>query len=334
MIEIPDSIENYRKKRSVYKELSERVKGILFELLNMEKINYVVLQSRAKKLDSFQNRIKDPKNKKKKLFDLAGIRVVGYVRHDIEKIIEIIKENFDVDEKKSKDKSEELAPDRFGYRATHLICKLPDQRIILPEFRKFNDMFFEIQIKTILEHAWAEIEHDRNYKYKGLPKKIQREFYLLSGALESADNQFDGISKKIEEYEKNIDKKTKEGKLLEIIIDPLTLKRFLIDKFSHHMNLEQTYGFKHTGEPEILELAHFGIKNIAQLDKITHPKLVEIISRAEESRSENLTSMVYFILLCNFQEKYFSVVKKNRNETASPFKKMLTRFKKAIADVS
>lgn len=194
-------------------------------------------------------------------------------------------------------------------------------------------MFFEIQIKTILEHAWAEIEHDRNYKYKGLPKKIQRDFYLLSGTLESADDKFDDINKKIEEYAKVIDTKTKAGKLLDIKIDPFTLKQFLIDKFSRKLKLQQSYGFDHTGETEISELTHFGIKNIEQLEKIIHPKLVEIISIVAKSRSENLTSMIYFILLTHFQENYFPLLDKSRGKH-DIYAKELVSIQKLLANLS
>jgi len=310
MIEIPKTVEEYRLKRSDYEELSERVKGILFEILNLEKINYALLESRAKKIESFQAKIKNNLNEKE-LYDLSGIRVVGYVRSDVKKIVKILQNNFAVDEDKSKDKSLELKLDQFGYRAIHIICTLPETRLILPEYKKFKDMYFEIQVKTILEHAWAQIEHDRNYKYKGIPKDIQHDFYLAAGILETADNQFESINERIEKYVKSIKKKTQEGKLQEIEINPATLKSYFVDKFSQKLKFERSYGFDNSGDTEISELNYFNIKDLAQLDNIIHSKLLEIIQKIDPA-GQNLSSILFGILILKFKEKYFEIIKKTR----------------------
>jgi putative GTP pyrophosphokinase len=55
----------------------------------------------------------------------------------------------------------------------------------LTEYSRFKDMEFEIQIRTILQHAWAQIEHGWNYKLSdGLSGKIRRRLYLLQAGLE------------------------------------------------------------------------------------------------------------------------------------------------------
>ena len=317
--------------RPVYEELAERVEKILAEILTIEKINYAVIQHRAKTIESFQIKLKEINYSDKNLPDLAGIRVVGYVRSDVEKIIQIIKEHFDVDEIKSKDKSTELSPDRFGYRAIHLVCKLPKARTVLPEYKKFKDIIFEIQVKTILEHAWAQIEHDRNYKYKGLPKNIQRDFYLIAGSLEIADEKFELINKRIEEYNNDIKLKTEQGKLEEIDINPATLKRYLIDKFADKFNLEKSYGFDGTGMIEVNELLHFDVKNLAQLEKIIHPKLSEIDKVVEGSEDTNLTGLIYSILILKYGKEYGVVAKESRHSPTVDFRESLKKYQNAIA---
>jgi len=75
----------------------------------------------------------------------------------------------------------------------------------LPEYTACKDCVFEIQIRTILQHTWAEIEHDKNYKYSGvLPDEIERRLNLLSAVLESADNEFNTISQEIDNYTKSV----------------------------------------------------------------------------------------------------------------------------------
>ncbi len=330
----------YQEKSIDYEELAERVSGILEDILFIEKANYALIESRGKSLESFQNRLKEISYSGKDLVDLAGVRVVGYVKTDVEKILKIIKANFDVDADRSKDKSAELSPDRFGYRAVHLVCKLPSERIILPEYSKFKDMFFEIQVKTILEHAWAVIEHDRNYKYKGLTDEIKRDFYLISGLLENADKQFDQITKRIEEHDKQIKQKTSKCKLEEINIDPSTLKRYIVDKFTNKIeNFTPTYGYKGTGETEVGELASLKIRNLSQLEKIIHPQLVDIekVYRNREhglKGKANLSSILFLILGLHFKEKYRKIVIDIRHMNPKSFDNYLIEQQKALEKVN
>jgi len=323
MIEIPNTVEEYRLKRSDYEELAERVEDILFEVLKLGKINYALTESRAKNIENFQAKLKDNQDDKV-LYDLAGIRVVGYVKSDVEKIVKVIQNNFVVDNDKSKDKALELKPDQFGYRAIHLICTLPDTRTVLPEYKKFKDMFFEIQVKTILEHAWAQIEHDRNYKYKGLLKDIQHDFYLVAGILESADKQFDSINKRIEEYNKSISQKTEQGKLEEIEINPATLKKYILDKFGHLLKIKPSYGSNQSGESEVGELISMKIHNLHQLDGIIPENFAENAKRYtkmfDRSRDyENISSIVFSILIMGFGKESSNVLCKTRNMTQEKF---------------
>jgi len=327
MIEIPITVEKYRLEISDYEELAERVEDILFKILNLEKINYALIESRAKDIESFQAKLKNSKDDKE-LYDLSGIRVVGYVRNDAEKIIEVIRNNFAVDDDKSKDKSSELKPDQFGYHAIHLICTLPDTRTILPEYKKFKDMYFEIQVKTILEHAWAQIEHDKNYKYKGLPDDIKHDFYLVAGILETADNQFESINKRIEKYDKSIQTKTKEGKLEEVEINPATLKRYILDKFGQLLKIESAYGLDKSGESEVGELVSMKIHNLRQLDESipeNFAKNVKLYTKNFEfSRSyENLSSIVFSILIMRFGKESSKVLCKTRKLTQEQFNEFL-----------
>ena len=66
------------------------------------------------------------------------------------------------------------------------------------ELKSFENMRFEIQVRTILQHAWAEIEHDDLYKNPGqIPSSLRRRFFLVSNVLESADNELNELHKKL-----------------------------------------------------------------------------------------------------------------------------------------
>src|SRR5438309_774277 len=60
--------------------------------------------------------------------------------------------------------------------------------------RILADSVAEIQVRTILQHSWAEIEHDIQYKSVSvIPAEIRRRFMSLAGMLEIADREFQAI---------------------------------------------------------------------------------------------------------------------------------------------
>jgi len=115
-----------------------------------------------------KKRYKDPKSD---CTDLLGIRIITYLEDDVHRAAAILKNSFSVDSSKSVDKRTPIEVDRVGYRSLHFVATLGAQRSALPEYSRFEKNVFEIQIRTVLQHAWAEIEHDRNYKFSSsLPR--------------------------------------------------------------------------------------------------------------------------------------------------------------------
>ncbi len=98
------------------------------------------------------------------LKDLAGCRIVFYTNTDIDQFLNsrLIFDNFKVDFDGSK-VHHAVGADRAAedfYFAIHYLVSLTDERLALPEYRKFRGLRCEIQIQTILNHAWAETTHD------------------------------------------------------------------------------------------------------------------------------------------------------------------------------
>ena len=161
--------------------------------------------------------------------DLLGLRIICFILSDVEKI-KVIARNF-ILAKTIDDKAEALGTDKFGYRSVHCIVSISKDRQNLPEYENYKNLKFEIQIRTVIQHAWAEIEHDRNYKsVSELPTELQREFNRLSAHLESADLSFKQLADRIEEYRNNISQQTKDGNL-DANIDPLSIEGYLREKF-------------------------------------------------------------------------------------------------------
>ena len=83
-----------------------------------------------------------------------------------------------------------------------MICKLGKSRERLSEYMGLTNLPFEIQIRTVLQHAWAELAHDRSYKFSGkLRDDLQRRVNLCSAILEMMDREFVSIVKEVDEYE-------------------------------------------------------------------------------------------------------------------------------------
>ena len=101
------------------------------------------------------------------LKDLAGCRIVFYTNPDIDRFLNsrLIFENFKVDFDGSKI-HHAVGTDRPAedlYFAIHYLVSLTDERLAFPEYRKFRALRCEIQLQTILNHAWAETTHDILY---------------------------------------------------------------------------------------------------------------------------------------------------------------------------
>lgn len=185
----------YESKRELYAELATLVATTLTSLLRSKNVGILSITSRAKDVASLTEKIrrKDYKTPEDEISDLAGIRVIAYLETEIISIIETIKDTFEVIDCESLDKSRELGTDRIGYRSFHFVCRLGAERDLLPEYKPYKGLKFEIQVRTVLQHAWAEIEHDRNYKFAGvLPPEIRRRLFLIAGMLELADREFAG----------------------------------------------------------------------------------------------------------------------------------------------
>jgi ppGpp synthetase/RelA/SpoT-type nucleotidyltranferase len=158
-------------KIGLYREFCETVRRILDE---------AIARAGLPKPQSLQARPKDPKRLKKRLAeadalhatnveelrrDLAGARVIFYTNTDVERFhgSRLVYDNFEIE----KGGVRLHHPTRDGdsqYRGEHYTVQLKDDRTRLPEYAKFKGLRCEVQVQTVLNHAWAETSHDILYK--------------------------------------------------------------------------------------------------------------------------------------------------------------------------
>ncbi|MCL5009089.1 MAG: RelA/SpoT domain-containing protein [Patescibacteria group bacterium] len=165
-------IEEYKIKRNLYEDFSKAMYGILNSLLNDKGYKFQIT-SRTKELASLEKKVNYKSKFYKKLSDvedLSGIRIVFYLESDIGKFIADLRKEINGDLKVEKNNKQN------GYKATHLIFGLAENRVSLAEYSKYAGLKCEVQLTQILYHAWSEIEHDIFYKtppeLEKLDKKI------------------------------------------------------------------------------------------------------------------------------------------------------------------
>lgn len=247
-------IAEFEKELKQYENFSDKMNILIKELLDQENISYHSIENRVKEKNSLAKKI-DGKNKYQNLSeitDIVGCRIISYFEIDVEKIVALLFKEFKIDEVNSIDKKKILDPDRFGYLSYHIICSINDERAQLREYKNYKDFKFEIQVRTILQHAWAEIEHDIGYKSNiAVPREFRRKFSRIASILEIADDEFSRLKLDIHNYVENISKQGFEN----IDINAESLKLF-IEKSSDLEEIE-TYVI------ETLEL-----KNVAFSEQI------------------------------------------------------------------
>jgi ppGpp synthetase/RelA/SpoT-type nucleotidyltranferase len=187
----------YKNHFHLYDELSKSVKGTLEKVLSQKSIKVQEISSRPKTFKSYEKKLHGSVSfSPYDMQDFAGIRIICYSPSDVDKISEIMKEIFEIDSKRTRDRKEILGTSKMGYRSTNYVAKLPESRYVLQENRMFKGKHFEIQLKTILQHAWDLISRDIIYKETDIPRDVKRRFNLVSSLLEIADNELEELQKK------------------------------------------------------------------------------------------------------------------------------------------
>jgi len=192
----------YLRRRGYFEDLASVVKRILDESLTARGITVHSVQARAKAPESFARKAETPSEGRTgpkypkpidEITDLSGVRVITYLPSVLAEVDALVNEQFRVVERS--DKGMALRDtDRFGYQSIHYLVTLSEARTALPEYAPYKSAITEIQVRTVLQHAWAEIEHDIQYKSSVvIPSEIRRRFMSLAGLLELADREFQSI---------------------------------------------------------------------------------------------------------------------------------------------
>jgi putative GTP pyrophosphokinase len=166
-----------------------------------------VVSGRIKNFTSFFNkylRLLKTGMKNPEITDLLGIRVVCPFIEDLQAAEDLIKRNFTIIEREIKG---HYTFQQFCYESTHLLIKIP--QALIDKNGDPGTEIVEVQIRTILQDAWAEVEHELVYKVEFNPfdEPMKRKLAAVNASLSLADMIFQEIRSYQRKYSKEMDKR-------------------------------------------------------------------------------------------------------------------------------
>lgn len=205
---VREAVRAYAAARPAVEQATAAYVALVTELLDEAGINYLTVTGRTKSVESFAGKagrtvdgqlaFPDPL---RQITDQVGVRVVTYVLADVTAVADLLGDQLRVLD--DRDMGQETAQEgRWGYASRHVLVELDDARAADPECAPMAGRTASVQVRTVLQHAWAEFEHD--IRYKGtVPEEhaidLDRRFALAAGLLELADREFLTIRDRLRE---------------------------------------------------------------------------------------------------------------------------------------
>ncbi|MEG0367187.1 MAG: hypothetical protein RR585_10150 [Coprobacillus sp.] len=303
-------VKQFHDNQDIYRALKHDIDDIFTRIIDTHHFRISNMSIRIKSEDALLKKI-TYKNKYQDICDITDVvacRIITLFENDVDEIFECIKEVFEVIE--VNDKRKKNYDDRidFGYNSLHLLLKFNQERCQLIEYADYKDIVFEMQVRTTLQHSWAEIEHGLGYKSQyEIPKDIRRRLTRLSAALELLDEEFVHIAKEVDEYNKGI---VHIEKVLKTDINANSLIQYVntsprINNILENLHSEFQFQFERDSElisqsRMIQRLHYMGYTYINELDDFVenHTKEIEWIARERvENSKENKAINIYNILI-------------------------------------
>ena len=202
------AVREYAELQPELRLAADQFVQLVTSILDDAGINYLSVTGRAKSVESFATKAARTVDGRpvfteplREIADQIGIRVITYVHSDVQAVVDLLNDQVVVHD--DRDLGRETASEgRFGYASRHLLVGLGPGQEAQPAYERLKGRQAQVQIRTVLQHAWAEFEHD--IRYKGtIPEEhvseFDRRFTLAAGLLELADREFSTIRDRLRE---------------------------------------------------------------------------------------------------------------------------------------
>ena len=285
-------LEDYKKQREDFVKLGDVAHAMLADIAKELGLVVLAVEHRVKAERSLAGKLErkgDMYNTLEDITDILGCRVICFLSDEIDKIGKKVEETFVIDWENSSDKRALIKEDAFGYLSLHYICSLP-----------FGDKWpdeicgkkFEIQIRTILQHAWSVIQHDIGYKSDfGVPREINRQFARLAGLLELADDEFVRARDNMVGYTEDIRKRIITDDADDVAINMISLNEYVLHNNKMQALIKEIANISRAEinviDPEgyISQLAYLGIKKLGDIERMIKENYELALSLAHKALS-------------------------------------------------
>ena len=189
------AIAEYEDRRPALVAATANYRKLVTALLDDAGINYLSITARTKSVESFAAKAERTVDGRRlfsdplvEITDQVGLRVITYLREDVDAVATLLTDEMRLLD--DRDMGLETArAGRWGYASRHLLVGVEGEQ-----------QPASIQVRTVLQHAWAEFEHDIRYK-GSIPTEhapeLDRRFTLAAGLLELADREFTAIRERL-----------------------------------------------------------------------------------------------------------------------------------------
>jgi predicted RNase H-like nuclease/ppGpp synthetase/RelA/SpoT-type nucleotidyltranferase len=189
------AVADYEARRPALVAATEKYLKMVTGFLDDAGINYLSITARTKSVESFAAKAERTVDGRRlysdplvEITDQVGLRVITYLREDVDAVVTLLADEMRLLD--DRDMGLETAREgRWGYASRHLLVGVGGEQ-----------QPASIQVRTVLQHAWAEFEHDIRYK-GSIPAEhvpdLDRRFTLAAGLLELADREFTAIRQRL-----------------------------------------------------------------------------------------------------------------------------------------
>jgi ppGpp synthetase/RelA/SpoT-type nucleotidyltranferase len=270
-------LEEYRSTLPTFELLKQIVTQKLGELICQSGVEVNSMEARIKAEDSLAGKLHRKGHKYNSLNDITdifGARIITFYNEDVDRIASMAETIFDIDWPNSVDKRKQHEFNSFGYNSLHYICKIPKTLYQNSQHPELNSIYFELQMRTALQHVWSAIQHDIGYKTDiETPMEYHRSLSRLAGLLELADNEFSRIRNSISDYRRRAQSLVQSGKLDEVQLDGDTFQSYLslrpFDKLNQKIaSITRAEIHEANLRPYLSVLKLLGMNTLADVEKL------------------------------------------------------------------
>lgn len=303
------AIDEYQPIRELYADYALAVYSVLKARLARDDVKVNSLEHRAKSVESLGEKAAKPTEEDPNrarypspvddITDIAGVRVITHFLSTEQLVDQIIEEEFEVVEKS--DRAAVLRQEeRLGYQSVHYLVSLGENRQLLPEYGRFAGLVAEIQVRTVLQHAWAEIEHDIQYKARtALPGEIRRRFMTLAGLLEIGDREFQQVQEESQRLQVEAQASLAAGRLVDVEVTPAALKSYLDRRLGADGRMRD-WSYQY----EASLLRRLGFTNLQQLAEAIAQYDDDAVSRVAHGNRQGQLTRLDDVLLAAMGDEY------------------------------